>query len=72
VLNGVLYMAVFPMNAMYIGNKYGTTELGAICLANFIANLTGRSIIKGMLSAFFTKGPHAMGLKNYEEIGLLA
>jgi hypothetical protein len=71
VLIQVFSFALWMENSMYVGQTLGTTELAAVSLGNMCGNLTGLSLIFGMLSAMDTLAPQAMGSKQYGEIGVL-
>jgi Na+-driven multidrug efflux pump len=55
----------------YIGQTQGTTALAAISLANLAGNLSAMSLIFGMLTAFDTLAPQALGRGDKREVGLL-
>ena len=67
----LLAICIWFENAIYAGNKLGTTSLAAVSLSNLTGNLTGLSLILGMCSAMDTLGPQAMGAGNFREVGLL-
>ena len=50
----------------------GTDALTGVALGNLAGNLTGFTLIYGMLSAMETLAPQAFGAGRFEEVGLLA
>jgi Na+-driven multidrug efflux pump len=50
----------------------GTDALTGVALGNLAGNLTGFTLIYGMLSAMETLAPQAFGAGRFDEVGLLA
>ena len=71
VLIQVFGFMLWMENSMYVGRTLGTTELAAVSLGNMCGNLTGLSLIFGMLSAMDTLAPQAVGSKRFAEVGVL-
>eukprot|EP00037_Helgoeca_nana_P037781 m.17634 g.17634 ORF g.17634 m.17634 type:complete len:498 (-) comp9396_c0_seq1:1491-2984(-) len=71
VLIQVFEFSIWFENAVYIGQTQGTTALAAISLANLAGNLSAMSLIFGMLTAFDTLAPQALGRGDKREVGLL-
>jgi MATE family multidrug resistance protein len=67
----VLQFTLWFTNAVVAGQWLGTVELAAVSLGNLSGNLTGLSLVFGILSALDTLVPQAMGAENYAEIGIL-
>jgi MATE family multidrug resistance protein len=71
VIVQVFSFLLWMENSMYVGRTLGTTELAAVSLGNMCGNLTGLSLVFGMMSALDTLAPQAMGCKQYAEVGVL-
>jgi len=50
----------------------GPEAMAGVSLGTLVGNITGMSIMFGMLSGFDTLAPHAMGLDKQRDVGLLA
>ena len=72
VLAQIFQFFIWMQNAMYAGQHLGADDLAAVALGNLTANLTGLSLIMGVLSAFDTLAPQAMGGRRFAEVGVLA
>jgi MATE family multidrug resistance protein len=71
VITQIFSFLLWMENSMYVGQMLGTTELAAVSLGNLTGNLTGLSLILGMMSALDTLAPQSMGSKQYAEVGVL-
>jgi len=63
---------LYPQCASAVGRDLDTESLAAFSLGSLSGNMTCISIIIGTLTASETLQPRAFGLKQYEEVGLLA
>lgn len=50
----------------------GPEPMAGVSLGTLVGNITGMSLMFGMLSGFDTLAPHAMGLNKRRDVGLLA
>lgn len=71
VIIQLMQFSLWFTNAVVAGQWLGTEELAAVSLANLSGNLTGLSIVFGMLSALDTLVPQAVGAGNFAEVGIL-
>jgi MATE family multidrug resistance protein len=71
VITQIFSFMLWMENSMYVGRTLGTVQLAAVSLGNLTGNLTGLSLIFGMLSALDTLAPQAIGSKQYGEVGML-
>lgn len=71
VIIQLLQFTLWFTNAVVAGQWLGTDELAAVSLGNLAGNLTGLSLVFGVLSALDTLVPQAMGAGNFAEIGIL-
>lgn len=66
---GIFWM--WLLNSMYVGTHLGPQALAAMSLANLTGNLTGLSLIFGILSAIDTLAPQAIGAGKEQEVAVL-
>lgn len=58
--------------ASVIGREFGKVALDGFSLASIVCNITGYSIMQGIISASDTLSPQAFGSGNMREVGLIA
>ena len=71
VIQVVVY-SLWAQSTIVAGQFLGTTQVTGVTLGNLVGNLSGLSLVFGMLSAMETLAPQAYGAERYEEVGLLA
>ena len=60
------------LNAMVVGKQLGADALAAMSLGNLTGNLTGLSVVFGVLSAMDTLAPQAAGAGRHRDIAILS
>lgn len=67
----LLQLGLGFVNVLAVG-RLGVVELDGAALGQLLANITGMSVVFGLLMAMDTLAPQAIGAGNIERVGILA
>jgi Na+-driven multidrug efflux pump len=67
----MLQLGLGLVNVLAVG-RLGVVELDGAALGQLLANITGMSVVFGLLMAMDTLAPQAIGAGNIERVGVLA
>ncbi|CAK0892122.1 unnamed protein product [Prorocentrum cordatum] len=71
VLASTLSFLVFIQVAQRVGARFGDAALASYSLGQLVGNLTGRSVVQGVMMAYGTLGPQAVGRGEHRLAGVL-